>query len=165
MGGYPVKPMETGAEMDGKAYVHWRSWHETYGGLVDAGYLAGVTLEKCRETARRWPDNILVAKDGEKVIGFAAYGAYRDETLPGCGEIFALYVLGEYQGRQVGYGLMNAALERLAGYPRTALWVLRGNGRAIRFYERYGFCLDGARAEIALGAPCTELRMVYTRRG
>lgn len=155
--------MESGEEMDGKGYVHYKSWHETYTGLVDAGYLKGITLEKCIETARRWPDNILVAKDGERVAGFAAYGAYRDATLPECGEIAAIYVLREYQGKGVGYGLMRAALARLSGYATAAVWVLKGNERAIRFYERYGFRFDGTQAQLMLGTPAVELRMIYQR--
>lgn len=158
-----IKPMESGEEMDGKGYVHYKSWHETYTGLVDAGYLKGITLEKCIETARRWPDNILVAKDGERVAGFAAYGAYRDATLPECGEIAAIYVLREYQGKGVGYGLMRAALARLSGYATAAVWVLKGNERAIRFYERYGFRFDGTQAQLMLGTPAVELRMIYQR--
>ncbi len=160
-----IKPVETEAELDGKAYVHYKAWHETYTGLIDPAYMRGVTLEKCRETARRWPENIITAKDGERVVGFAAYGPYRDGTLPECGEVFAIYVLKEYQGRGVGFALMNAALDRLSGFRRIALWVLRGNERAIRFYTRYGFRFDGAEAELALGAPVTELRMIYERRG
>ena len=159
-----IKPMETEAEMDGKGYVHDKSWHETYTGLVDAGYMEGVTLDACVQAARRWPDNTLVAKDGDRVIGFAAYGACQDGTLTECGEIFAVYVLKEYQGRQIGYALMNAAMECLSSFRRTALWVLKGNERAIRFYERYGFRFDGAEAEITLGVPCAELRMIYDRR-
>ena len=158
-----IKPMESGEEMDGKGYVHYKSWHETYTGLVDPGYLEGITLEKCIETARRWPDNILVAKDGERVAGFAAYGAYRDATLPECGEIAAIYVLREYQGKGVGYGLMRAALARLSGYATAAVWVLKGNERAIRFYERYGFRFDGTQAQLMLGTPAVELRMIYQR--
>lgn len=157
--------MEPGAETEGKAYVHYRSWHETYPGLVDASYLEGVTLEECTEIARQWPDNILVAKDGARVIGFAGYGAYRDDSLPAHGEIYALYVLAAYQGKGVGRALADAALERLSGYSKIALWVLEGNARAIRFYERYGFRCDGTRAEILLGAPNMELRMIYARGG
>lgn len=161
---FTIKPMETRAETGGKAYVHWKSWHETYTGLVDAGYMEGVTLEKCAGIARRWPDNIIIAKDGDRVIGFAGYGAYRDGTLPECGEIFAIYVLREYHGKRVGYELMNAALARLSAYPETAVWVLKGNERARCFYERYGFRLDGAEEEVVLGAPAAELRMIYRRR-
>ena len=79
--------------------------------------------------------------------------------------MFALYVLKEYHGRGVGYGLMDAAAKRLSGYEQIALWVLRGNERAVRFYERYGFRFDGAQAELLLGAPAVELRMVCQRQG
>ena len=88
-----IKHMETDDEIRGKAYVHWKSWNETYPGLMDAVYLAGRTLEKCEEQAFRWRDNLLVAKDGERVVGFIGYGEAGD-ALPGAGEIFALYVLG-----------------------------------------------------------------------
>ena len=158
-----IKPMETQEEIDGKAFVHYKSWHETYEGLVDETYMDSVTPEKCTRIARQWPEHIIVAKDGERVVGFMGCGAYRDETLPGHGEIFSIYVLKEYQGQKVGYELMNAALERLSAYRRIAVWVLKGNDRAIRFYERYGFRFDGAESEIVLGGPNTELRMIYRR--
>jgi len=41
------------------------------------------------------------------------------------------------------------------------VWVLKGNERAIRFYERYGFRFDGTEQEIKLGTSNTELRMIY----
>ena len=165
MGRYIIKPMESEEEIEGKGYVHYKSWHETYTGLIDAHYLEGTTLEKCVGIARRWPDNIIVAKDGERVIGFAGCGAYRDETLPGHGEVFAIYVLKEYHGQKVGYELMNAALERLSAYQKVAVWVLKGNDKAIRFYKRYGFRFDGGSADDMLGSPNTELRMIYERKG
>lgn len=162
---YIIKPMESEAEINGKGYVHYKSWHETYTGLADATYMEGITLEKCTGIAHRWPENIIIAKDGERVIGFVGCGAYRDGTLPGCGEVFAIYVLKEYQGQKVGYELMNAAFERLTAYRRIAVWVLKGNNQAIRFYERYGFRFDGTEEEIVLGSPNTQLRMIYQRKG
>ncbi len=161
---YVIKPMETLAETDGKGYVHFKSWQETYSGLVDAAYLRDVTEEKCVKIAREWPDNLLVAKDGERVIGFAGYGPYRDDTLPGCGEVYALYVLASYHGQRVGYELMNAAFEKLAAFKTIALWVLKGNKRAIRFYQRYGFRPDGMEQEILLGTPNTEIRMICANK-
>lgn len=161
---YIIKPMESEEEIKGKAYVHYKSWHETYTELVDAEYMKGMTLEKCTDIAYKWPDNIIVAKDGEKVIGFVGYGAYRDSTLPDHGEIFAIYVLEEYVGKKVGYELMNAAFEKLSEYKKIAVWVLKGNDRAIHFYERYGFHHDGAETKIMLGTPNTELRMIHERK-
>lgn len=160
---YVIKAMESEDEITGKGAVHYESWHETYAGLIDAAYIEKLTLERCIAAAHKWPDNILVAKDGEKVVGFAGYGAYRDDTLPGCGEVFALYVLAAYHGQGLGYALMNAAVEKLSAYGKTAVWVLKGNERAIRFYERYGFRFDGTEAEIMLGTPNTEQRMIYKR--
>ena len=99
----------------------------------------------------------------QKVVGFAGYGAYRDDTLPDCGEVFAIYVLAAYHGQGIGYALMNAAIEKLSAYKKIAVWVLKGNERAIRFYERCGFRFDGAEEQIMLGVPNIELRMIYER--
>lgn len=59
---------------------------------------------------RKFPENTLVAKDKEKVVGFAVYGPSRDEDLPDAGEVVAIYVLSEYYGRKIGYRLMNEAV-------------------------------------------------------
>lgn len=97
---YIIKPMQTVDEIDGKGYVHYKSWQETYVDLIDAEYLQNMTEEKCKAIARKWTDNILVAKDGDKVIGFAGYGKYRDDTLSDCGEVYAIYVLSDYHGKK-----------------------------------------------------------------
>ena len=158
-----VKPMETEDELAGKAYVHWKAWHEAYRELIPADYLKGLTLERCTAIARRWPDNLLVAKDGERVIGFCGYGAYRDDSLPDTGEIFALYVLSGYYGTGAGAMLMKEALGRLSRYPSAALWVLADNHRAIRFYEKQGFVPDGTEQTVTLGKPLREIRMILRR--
>ena len=158
-----IKKMESEEEINGKGYVHYKSWHETYTGLIDADYLERRTLEKCIATAHKCPDNILVAKDGEKVVGFVGYGAYRDDTLSACGEIFTIYVLAAYHRQKVGYELMKAAIEKLSAYKKIAVWVLKENKRAIRFYERFGFRFDGTEAKIMLGTQNTELRMIFER--
>ena len=137
-----IKPMETDEEIKGKAFVHWKCWQETYPGLVSQEYLEKLTPEKCEEMAFRWRDNILVAKEGDRVIGFVGYGSSGPDA-PDTGEVFALYVLPEYHGVGVGRQLMDAALERLASYPKICLWAVKGNGRAVRFYEKCGFRLTG----------------------
>lgn len=157
-----IKPMESDDEIRGKAYVHWKAWQEAYPGIVDQAYLDAFTLEKCTDIAFRWPDNLLVAKDGETVIGFVGYGRCSDGALPETGEVFAIYILQEYYGQKVGYALMSAAIEKLSDYKRIAVWVLEGNRRAIRFYEKYGFRFDGTRQEIQLGTANTEVRMILT---
>ncbi len=44
---YTIKFAETESEMDGRGYVHFQSWQETYPGLIDAAYLEKMTLETC----------------------------------------------------------------------------------------------------------------------
>ncbi len=136
-----IKKMETEDETRGKAFVHWRSWHDTYPGLVIQEYLDKLTLEKCEEIAFSWPDNLLVAKDKDRVIGFVGYGQSTEE--PEYGEIFALYVLSEYRGMGIGRRLMDAGLEKLKEYPKIHVWLLKENRRAFRFYEKCGFQSDG----------------------
>ena len=161
--GYTVLPMGANDfDIDGKAYVHWKSWQETYRGLVGDDYLdEKMTYERCRAVAHRSTDGVLVAKDGGgNVVGFACCGPYRDDTMEDTGEVYAIYVLAEHQKRGVGGALMDEALARLSAYSKVALWVLDTNERAIGFYERCGFRFDGVSTEIMLGIPCREVRMV-----
>ena len=152
-----IKPMETEEEIRGKAYVHWKSWQESYCGIVDDGYLDRMTVSRCEEMASRYPENTLVAKDGERVVGFACAGAVNGEI--DAGEVYALYVLEEYQHQGIGYALMREALSLLKGCRVVYLWALKENAKALRFYERVGFRLDGTEKEIVLGTPAKGVRM------
>ena len=153
-----IKKMETDGEIRGKAFVHWQSWHEAYPGMVSRDYLDRFTLEKAEKMAFSWRDRLIVAKDGDRVIGFVGYGD-RGAEAPDTGEIFALYVLAEYYGTGVGKQLMDAGLEQLEGYPRKCLWVLKDNARAIRFYEKCGFRPDGQEL-YNTNVQASEIRMV-----
>lgn len=152
-----LKKMETNDEIKGKAYVHWKAWHEAYPGFVDQGYLDAMTLEKCEKIAYSWPDNLIVAKDNGRIIGFVGYGD-RGNEAPDTGEIFALYVLSEYYGKGVAGQLMKAGLQQLTNYPQICLWVLKENKRAIRFYEKCGFVPTGEEL-ISSNIGATEIRM------
>ena len=156
-----IKPMKSDSEIRGKAYVHWKAWQDTYSGLIDRTYLDNLTIKKCTDMAFRWPDNILVAKEKDKVIGYVGYGVCKD--LPETGEVFAIYILKEYYNKKIGYALMCAAFEKLSEYNKIAVWVLESNQRAIKFYERCGFQFDGTRKQIKLGTLNTAIRMILTR--
>ena len=152
-----IKPMETEDEIRGKAYVHWKSWQERYRGIVDQGYLDRMTVSRCEEMASRYPENTLVAKDGDRVIGFACAGAVNGEI--DAGEVYALYVLEEYQHQGIGYALMREALSLLKGCRVVYLWAFKENAKAIRFYEHVGFRQDGTEKELVLGSPVKGIRM------
>ncbi|MBQ9384981.1 MAG: GNAT family N-acetyltransferase, partial [Ruminiclostridium sp.] len=73
---------------------------------------------------------------------------------------YAIYVLKEHYGRGAGYALMKTALSLMPEKKRFAVWVLKGNERAIRFYKKCGFIADGTEMTITLGTDVTEIRMV-----
>ncbi len=159
--GVILKAMETEEEIRGKAYVHWRAWHEAYPGLISPAFLDGWTLEKCERIAFARTQQLIIAADEGRVIGFVGYGD-RGREAPDTGEIFALYVLSAYYGKGVGRRLMEAGLAQLKGYPEVCLWVLKENSRAIRFYRKCGFRPDGEEL-FSPRAGASEIRMRLQR--
>ena len=154
-----IKAMETPEEIEGKSLVHWHTWREAYDDLLPADFQETMTLEKCRFFSQKYPENTLIAMDGKKVVGFISYGNYRDETIQ-AGEIIALYVLKDYYGKGVSKQLMHAAFVALDQFSEIYLWVLKDNKRAIAFYQKMGFTLDGQEQILKLGKPVKELRMM-----
>ena len=45
---YIIKPMQTVDEIDGKGYVHYKPWQETYVDLMDAEYLQNMTEKNAK---------------------------------------------------------------------------------------------------------------------
>lgn len=161
-----IVPMTREDEVRGKAYVHFRAWKDAYRGLVDQSFLDARTLELSEGFALKAFEAgfaTLLAKDGERVVGFADYGPCRDDDLPETGEVYAIYLLEPFYRQGIGTLLMREALARMAEYPRVAVWVLEGNDRAISFYESFGFALDGRAKTLTLGTPVTDLRMLLQR--
>ena len=158
-----IKSAETDEELCGRGYVHCTAWQEAYRGIVCDHYLDTMTVEATTARARKFPENTLVAKDKDKVVGFAVYGSSRDEDLKDAGEVEAIYVLSEYYDRKIGYRLMNEAVSRLSEYNTIFLWVFEKNERAINFYHKYGFEFDGGKREWTLGTPVTIVRMIMKR--
>ncbi len=148
------------------AQVQVRSWQSAYPGLIAQQYLNGLEPEAVAGTYTfgrvgiRIPSTV-VAFDAATICGLATTGLRRDSDLPGFGELMAIYVDPEYMRTGVGRLLISAARERLRalGVDAAALWVLDGNARARRFYERGGWRFDGTRRTRTYGgAPAHEVR-------
>ena len=154
-----IKTMETPEEIEGKSLVHWQTWREAYDDFLPAEFQETMTLERSRFFSQKYPENTLIAMDGKKIVGFISYGNFRDEAIQ-AGEIIALYVLKDYYGKGVSEQLMHAALVALDHFSEIYLWVLKDNKRAIAFYQKMGFTVDGPEKILELGKPVKELRMV-----
>lgn len=158
---YEICPMEP-KYAQGRGYVHFTAWQETYGELMDERFLRAHTLKACVDYALERPDNGFVALAEGSVVGFACLnGEARDfVTVPAAAEIVALYVLSAYQGQGIGSALLGRCFSAYPGRD-FALFVLAGNERAIRFYERRGFGFTGkALTEERDGAQIVEMEMV-----
>ena len=151
------------------------TWRAAYRGLLPDTLLNSLSEEssevRWRERlAHPWGTTQVCELDG-RVVGFVTYGDTRDEGADGAmvGEVYALYVSEAYWGHGCGYGLMAAALDglRAQGKREVVLWTLRGNNRAIRFYERQGFAADGGAKQVthSSGAILDEVRYRRTLMG
>jgi GNAT superfamily N-acetyltransferase len=141
------------------ADIHVRAWQEAYRGLIPDEFLdeldpadraATYTFEADFPDA---PTTLVAVQEGEDcgevILGFATFCRSRDADAPDHGEVVALYVDPDRYEGGVGRMLMREARRRLweGGYTDALLWVLDGNDRAARFYEREGWAADGARRE------------------
>ena len=138
-------------DIDGKGIVHFRSWQESYRGIVDEDYLERMSEDKCKEMAHHWPQNTAVAVVDGRVVGFGCWYPYQSDST--AAELGALYVLEEYKGKGLGRKLTDYCLKKVSGYQKAILWVLEENHRAIAFYEHYGFVKTGEKTTMKLGSP------------
>ena len=154
-----IKKLETDSEIKGKAFVHFQSWREVYSGIVEQAFLDNRTIDNYLELAMNTKDNTIIAKEGDRVVGFVQYGKYDYGDLEDAGEIIALYVLADYYGKGIGYRLMQEAVKSLSGYSQIALFVIKDNQRAIDFYTRYGFRFDGQEGMSQVGVTVARMTL------
>jgi ribosomal protein S18 acetylase RimI-like enzyme len=126
--------------------VHVASWRTTYPGILPDSYLSAMSVE---DYTSRWqralggsfaPSVVYVVEEGGQVVGFSSCGRQRDGDQSYDGELYAIYLLQEAQGRGHGRALVEASAEALIDQGMTSMvvWVLRENKHARGFYERLG---------------------------
>jgi len=135
------------------AQVHVETWQVAYRGQVPDHVLDGLSVEKRVETWRKTllekREHTFVAEVDHRVVGFSYADTTRDEDKDPLvvGEIYSIYLLEEFWGEEMGAQLFEYALSNLneRGFGEVMLWVLDGNKRARKFYEKMGFVADGAK--------------------
>ncbi|MGZ3140964.1 N-acetyltransferase family protein [Lentzea chajnantorensis] len=130
------------------AAVHVDSWRTTYRGHMPDDVLDALSVESRTSMWERLipSGTVWVALADDEVVGFASVGPSREPDATH--ELYAIYFLESAQGTGLAHPLAAAALE---GLPDTIVWVLAGNQRARRFYERLGFTPDGTTRRETLG--------------
>jgi len=144
------------------AHLQLECWDDAYTGLVPQGVLDD-GRRKIVERVELWrallSDGaaVLVAETADGPVGFVRADPGRDDDIDIELELIALYVRAAWWGTGLGHGLFEEAVGDRAAY----LWVVEGNERALGFYERQGFRLDGSAKEEPQGF---HLRMVRPGR-
>lgn len=134
-------------DAEGMARVHVDSWRTTYPGIVPDAVLAGLSYSRRQELwsqmlAKAEQENhfIFVAEDeAGRIVGFADGGPEREGDPEYMGEVYAIYLLKESQGRGVGRLLLEAVARSCfqAGCTSLLVWVLAENPSR-HFYAHLG---------------------------
>ncbi|MCA1057178.1 GNAT family N-acetyltransferase [Rossellomorea aquimaris] len=126
-------------DAEGIANVHIGSWKTTYKNIVSDEYLDSLNVG---DRKVRW-DGILSGphetyvcemNNGE-ISGFVSIGRERDEHQDG--ELYAIYLLKDYQRKGLGSSLFTFAMDTLKsqGYSNMLVWVLRDNPSKHFYYS------------------------------
>ena len=157
-----------GSDAENIARVHVDAWRETYSGVLADHHF---TEDAFRGRKRLWedylsltprPGRLVVAERDGNLVGFANSGEARGPdvehgfTPARSLHLFSIYLLTAAHGTGLGQSMIDAVLRD----DPAQLWVLRGNHRAIAFYERNGFAADGVEFIDPSEPGLVELRMV-----
>ena len=146
------------ADAEALTRLHLDCWDDAYTGLIPQEIL-DARRDDVDRRVERWRTIVgqgttIVAEHDGGLIGFACAGPGRDDgPLDVPLELQAIYVRAAHWGTGLGHAL----LDRAVGDADCYLWVLDGNDRSIRFYERHGFRRDGGTSD---GPEGPHVRMV-----
>lgn len=130
----------------GIAKIHVDTWRTTYAGIVPAEHLANLSYEKREKIWAQGlsnPDSkvfyYVADDDSGRLIGFVNGGPERTNDPDYKGELYAIYILKQYQGQGLGHRLVSALAKGLLStrIDSMLLWVLADNP-ACHFYESLG---------------------------
>lgn len=160
----PLRPSDANAV----GAVHVRAWQAAYCGLLPDDYLKNLSVA---ERAAWWAQGLnrpsrprsarLGAERDGRIAGFITVGPADGDPASSAGEVYALNVDPDHWSCGIGRALLDAGLTHLreTGFADAILWVVPGNARARRFYERAGWQHDGAsRRQPVLGVDVDEIR-------
>lgn len=150
------------SDCDGIGKVYCDSWKTAYQNLLSQTYLDLLTVEDC--TPDKVSEREVVLVGYGSVLGICHISEARDRDNKVWGEVVAIYLLPEIWGSGQGSELLRYALGKLKknGFRNICLWVMKGNIRARKFYEKNGFQISGKEREIEI-AECrvSEVEYIY----
>lgn len=115
-----------------------------------AVYVAQAFSSKTLKEQLEDPDTLFyfVYDEHDVLVGYVKINQNEAQTElkePTSVELERIYVLQQYQGKNIGSELLRKVIELAQTWKKRALWlgVWEHNPRAIRFYQRHGFVKFG----------------------
>lgn len=131
-------------DAQGIAKVHVDSWKSTYKNIISDEFLDKLSYDKRTDLWTRNistdGDFIFVAENHEeKIVGFACCGKRETNHVANSGDLTAIYLFEENQGKGIGKQLMKQVFLQFEelGHNRVFVEVLEDN-KTRYFYEHYG---------------------------
>ncbi|MFS0821868.1 N-acetyltransferase family protein [Bacillus sp. 1P02SD] len=127
----------------GIAHVHVDSWRTTYSGIVPDEFLQQLSYESREKMWKRGIPNghVFVAENEQgQIVGFACGGKERSGNYENyLGELYAIYILQEYQGQGLGKKLAAPVVKQLLDKDiNTMLVLVLEENKSCLFYEALG---------------------------
>lgn len=106
--------------------INIKVWNTTYKDLIpqeiiDKLQTKDYTRIKRQKNNIKEKNNTYVAEVDGKIVGFNTFGKTRDENYKNAGEIYAEYILDEYQGLGLGRRMAIACMKELIKEGHTTL--------------------------------------------
>lgn len=151
------------------AKVHVRSWQESFAGIVPQGFLDKMSIENRAKAFEKGFSadyyKMYVAEVPEhELVGFADFGAPRENIGAYEGELYAIYLLPEFQRKGIGERLFNLGVESFVRDGRCSMYLYTLEVSPYRtFYEKMGGQIVGRKQREIEGMPFDELAYGWDR--
>jgi len=126
------------------ARVHVESWRKSFAEIVPQEFLDNMTIEKREQTFRQRFDEadyqMFVAETASnEIVGFADFGKAREGGFDFEAELYAIYLLYEFQGKRIGENLFRLCQnEMISGGVNSMYLMALAVSPYKSFYEKMG---------------------------
>lgn len=137
----------TNQDIPAIAKVHVDTWKSTYKNIFSNDFLANISYQKreqgWHQIFANASDNnsftYVIESDANQIVGFANAGTEREGNPIYSGELYAIYIIENFQQQGIGKKLVKTVVEKLKRMQIDSMlvWVLKDN-TACSFYENLG---------------------------
>jgi 3-deoxy-manno-octulosonate cytidylyltransferase (CMP-KDO synthetase) len=131
------------------AKVHVESWRKSFAGIVPQEFLDNLTVERREPAFRQRFDEadykMFVAETAQRgIVGFADFGKARESDFGFEAELYAIYLLPEFQGKKIGENLFRLCQKEMIADNFDSMYLMALAVSPYKsFYEKMGGELVG----------------------